>query len=163
MFIYSTQYTVCTVSSPFLSQYLHRLRGHDEYTKRLRKYTDFDISLPHKSHKFYKNLFIFGLYIWLNLFEFLLLHLESMAKFCFFLQLSWHISSLTKIFLVLPVWVYCRWIVGEEGAIGEVLLVWTLPFGRWLSFSSFHLADPVLEHFCASTIPSQAALNQLQI
>ena len=42
--------------------------------------------------------------------------------------------------------------------LGEVLVTWTLSIGRRLGFSSFHPADPVSEHFCASAIASQYAL-----
>ena len=36
--------------------------------------------------------------------------------------------------------------------LDKVLVTWTLSFGGWYGFSSFHLADPVSEHFCSSTI-----------
>ena len=62
-------------------------------------------------------------------------------------------------------WDLYRWIIGEEGAIGEVLHgdLDVVPRGGWLGSSSSHLADPVLEHFCAPAITSQSEVNQLQI
>ena len=47
--------------------------------------------------------------------------------------------------------------------LDEVLVTWTLSFGGWYGFSSFHLADLVSEHFCTSAITSQSALTQLKI
>ena len=38
--------------------------------------------------------------------------------------------------------------------LDEVLVTWTVSFGEWYGFSSFHLADPVSEHFCPSAIAS---------
>ena len=51
----------------------------------------------------------------------------------------------------------------RKRVLDEVQVTWTFPFGGWYGFFSFHLADPVSEHFCASTIASQSALTQLQI
>ena len=47
--------------------------------------------------------------------------------------------------------------------LDEVLVTWTVSFGELYGFSSFHLADPVSEHFCASAIASPSSLTQLQI
>ena len=70
-----------------------------------------------------------------------------------------------SIFVFTAPWDLYRWIVGEEGAIGEVLHgdLDVVPRGGWLGSSSSHLADPVLEHFCAPAITSQSEVNQLQI
>ena len=50
----------------------------------------------------------------------------------------------------------------SKRALDEVLVTWTVSFGGWLGFSSFHQAGPVLEHFCAFTMASQSALTHLQ-
>ena len=61
------------------------------------------------------------------------------------------ISSIIDIFLIAP-WVFVD--SRRRRVLDEVLVTWTVSFGGWDGFSSFHLADPVSEHFCDSTIAS---------
>ena len=51
--------------------------------------------------------------------------------------------------------IYCPLVDSRRRRVlDEVLVTWTVSFGEWYGFSSFHRADPVSEHFCPSAIAS---------